>query len=335
MENKTALIVTSIAKPNEVMRQLAEGCRKKGWDFIVIGDEKSPSDFYIEGCDFYSLERQRELEFEFARKCPVRHYARKNIGYLTALRRKANVIVETDDDNFPNKEFWSERSRKKEASVIEDSGWVNAYKYFTYENIWPRGFALEELKKELPELKKLSRIQLESPIQQGLADENPDVDAVYRLVLPLPVMFDKEPVLGLSKGSVCPFNSQNTTWFSECFELMYLPFYCSFRMTDIWRSFVAQRIAQENGWPVIFHGPTVYQKRNVHDLMKDFEDEVPGYLNNARIWEILSELNLKKGREYNGDNLRICYDALISAGHVGKEEMGLLESWLSDINNIR
>ena len=54
------------------------------------------------------------------------------------------------------------------------------------------------------------------------------------------------------------------------YPLLYLPAYCSFRMTDIWRSFVAQRIAWENGWRLLFHGPTMEQERNVHDLMKDF-----------------------------------------------------------------
>ena len=48
-------------------------------------------------------------------------------------------------------------------------------------------------------------------------------------------------------------------------------------MTDIWRSFVAQRILQENDWAVLFHAPTVSQERNEHDLMRDFADEVPGY----------------------------------------------------------
>ena len=47
-------------------------------------------------------------------------------------------------------------------------------------------------------------------------------------------------------------------------------------MTDIWRSFVAQRIAWTNNWSVLFDEPTVWQERNEHDLMRDFRDEVPG-----------------------------------------------------------
>ena len=119
-----------------------------------------------------------------------------------------------------------------------------------------------------------------SPIQQGLANQNPDVDAIYRLVLPLPLDFVEAAPVALGKGAWCPFNSQNTTWWSEAFPLLYLPFHCSFRMTDIWRSFVAQRIAWENGWSILFHNATVFQERNEHSLIRDFEEEIPGYLNN-------------------------------------------------------
>ena len=76
---------------------------------------------------------------------------------------------------------------------------------------------------------------------------------------------------------------------------MYLPAYCSFRMTDIWRSFVAQRIASVNGWSVLFRAATVRQRRNPHDLLRDFRDEVPGYLANREICVALEALRLEPG----------------------------------------
>lgn len=90
---------------------------------------------------------------------------------------------------------------------------------------------------------KISNLTVECPIQQGLADNNPDVDAIYRLILPFPTIFRKGRKVALGNNSWSPFNSQNTTWWKKAFPLLYLPSYCSFRMTDIWRSFVAQRIA--------------------------------------------------------------------------------------------
>jgi hypothetical protein len=61
-------------------------------------------------------------------------------------------------------------------------------------------------------------------------------------------------------------------------------------MTDIWRSFIAQRIAWTCGWNILYHEATMQQDRNQHDLLKDFEDEIPGYLHNARICRQLEDL---------------------------------------------
>ena len=41
MTERVAVVVTSIAAPNPVLRALASGCRTHGWDFVVIGDAKN------------------------------------------------------------------------------------------------------------------------------------------------------------------------------------------------------------------------------------------------------------------------------------------------------
>jgi hypothetical protein len=215
---------------------------------------------------------------------------------------------------------------------LNSKGWVNVYKYFTESHIWPRGFALENILDPLPPLEKL--ILIDSPIQQGLADENPDVDAIYRLTSPLPIIFDKSNNIALGNNTFCPFNSQNTTWFREAFPLLYLPSHCSFRMTDIWRSFVAQRIAWTCGWSILFHQSTVWQERNEHNLMNDFRDEISGYNNNAQIVKVLKELDLKDGIENISTNMKLCYKALIELGFVGEQESILLDAWLKDINSL-
>ena len=99
MEANPCLVITSIAAPTVALRSLAAAARLNAVDFILIGDEASPGSFELDGCDYYSLERQRRLHFELATICPARHYARKNIGYLLAAQRGAPMIVETDDDS--------------------------------------------------------------------------------------------------------------------------------------------------------------------------------------------------------------------------------------------
>jgi hypothetical protein len=327
---KIALVVTSIASPNAALHRLAEGCRANDIEFIVIGDEPSPEDFKLEGCKFYSIADQLDLSFAFAKACPTRHYARKNIGYLLAAKSGATIIIETDDDNLPyNDKFLVNFRRKQAVSVIRDREWVNVYRYFTDVNIWPRGFRLDSIRKIPPDFESLPTEEIDGPIQQGLANEDPDVDAIFRLVDGQAVTFRDDRRVAID-GGWCPFNSQSTRWWREAFPLMYLPAYCPFRMTDIWRSFVAQRICRENGWSVLFHEPHVWQERNAHDLLRDFNDEIAGYSNNGRLCEALDGLDLATGTEELPNNMRKCYSALVDERIVPKDELGLLDVWLED-----
>jgi len=93
-------------------------------------------------------------------------------------------------------------------------------------------------------------------------------------------------------------------------------------MTDIWRSFIAQRIAWTNGWNILFHNATVYQERNEHHLLKDFEDEIPGYLNNKMICEKLMRLELKAGTSHLFENMMTCYKTFIEKGLIDARELG-------------
>ena len=102
-------------------------------------------------------------------------------------------------------------------------------------------------------------------------------------------------------------------------------------MTDIWRSFVAQRIAWANGWSILFHEATVWQERNPHDLMRDFEDELPGYLHNADIGRELAALTIQPGLENIPAGLRLCYRRLCEMKLIDTKELPLLEAWLADI----
>jgi hypothetical protein len=334
MQDKTFLVITSIANSdNQALCDYAEKAKKNNVSFIVVGDTKSPKDFQLDGCDFYSIERQKALDFLLLKTLPEKHYARKNMGYLQAIRQGAEVIIETDDDNFAYDDFWANREKMPTGRLYQNAGWVNVYRLFSDKNIWPRGFSLEHVQK-VQEASMLEERVL-CPIQQGLADVNPDVDALYRLVEPLPVTFEKAAGVVLGTRSWCPFNSQNTTWFKEAFPLMYLPSYCSFRMTDIWRSFVAQRICWENDWGVLFHNATVWQERNEHDLIRDFTDELSGYLHNNDLVQNLERLALKSGANHIPYNLRTCYSMLAEKNMVDKKELALLDAWLNDLSLIK
>lgn len=332
MNRETTLIVTSIHAPNTAMRALAGGCEAHGWKMIVAGDTKSPADFNLAGCRFLSTDAQRELGFALGALAPERSYTRKNLGYLAAMADGARVLVETDDDNHPRESFWQTREESVDCRHVETRDWVNAYRYFTDHFIYPRGLPLVVARCGVPDAVRTATVTC--PIQQGLADEDPDVDAVYRMLHPLPFRFspDASPVM-LGPGAWCPFNSQNTTFFESVLPLMYLPAHCSFRMTDIWRSFVAQRVLHARGRGVLFHGPTVWQERNEHDLMRDFQEETVGYLHNAAIRETLEATPLPASMGVR-TQVETCYQQMIRNGWIGADEELLLQAWFNDLEAI-
>ena len=114
--------------------------------FIVIGDRKSPKNFKLKHGEFHKINDQK-LKFKFAKICPEDCYARKNIGYLLAIQNKSDVIVETDDDNYPKKRFFDSKYLEHDALEISNKGWINIYKIFLNKKlkIWPRGLPLRFL----------------------------------------------------------------------------------------------------------------------------------------------------------------------------------------------
>jgi hypothetical protein len=334
MKQRPCIVITSIAgSHNAVLMQYAKQCLAHSAGFIVAGDVRSPVDFSLPGCEYLDIESQRKLPYKLAGLLPDHNYAKKNIAYLHAITRGYQIIIETDDDNLPLLSFWDPRTADITGDVVGEKKWVNVYRYFTHLPVWPRGFSLKHIRDNIPPIKNTGQT-LFCPVQQGLVNGNPDVDAIFRLTMELPIHFkERRPVI-LGKESTCPFNSQNTTWFRQAFPLLYLPSYCSFRMTDIWRSFVAQRILRTCGWSLSFHNATAIQERNVHDLMNDFKDEVSGYLNNEKIVSDLDGLCLDNGEENLANNLRACYKMFCENKYLDARELLLLEAWLEDIERL-
>lgn len=302
---------------------------------LVVGDRKTPPGWNWPGARFLPVSEQLESGGAFAAKCPLNHYARKNIGYLWAIANGAELIAETDDDNLPYPNFLQNIHRQVTARQVQKAGWENVYTHFTTGKIWPRGFPLEHITESLHSRSPLGDpAPFDCPIQQYLADGDPDVDAVYRLTTQAETRFSANTVV-LSKGTWCPFNSQNTLFWPDAFPLLYLPSYVSFRMTDIWRSFIAQVCLHALDLHIAFREPTVFQDRNQHSLLRDFADEVPGYLNNARILDILSNLSLSSNPASTGANLWLCYDALVRADIVPAKELELVDLWLQALPTPR
>jgi len=330
-------VITTIQKPTNCMVELDKKLRDHDAVLVVAGDTKGPDSYDLPAAVFLDIRDQVKSGFALAEGLPTKHYARKNIGYLYAIRNGASCIYETDDDNKPN-EVWAARDEAL-PSVFQpdaDSGWVNVYQYYTDDAIWPRGLPLKEIREKNPVLVE-KRDATISPIQQGLVNNSADVDAIWRLIMDKPFFFDKDAKhsILLPPGVWSPFNTQSTWWWPLAYPLLYIPSYCSFRMCDIWKSFIAQRCLWELDLGVVFHSAEVIQERNEHDLHRDFIDEIPGYIDNQRIVDILGALNLLKGEENIVSNLLECYKALVDNKIFPPSELALVEAWCFDITQLR
>lgn len=328
--SKFAAVITTINEPNPGMNQLLEYGKSSSAPVIVVGDTKTPESWSSTEFDYLSIPTQIDLFPEFAEALPTRHYARKNLGYLRARSTGAEWIYETDDDNIPTSSpFFPREVRTTAEEFQSSSSWLNIYECFGYSSdtqrpdvLWPRGFDLRSIRNNAS-LDK--HVEVDAPVQQGLADGDPDVDAIYRLALGNLVTFNKRESIALKRNQICPTNSQTTWWHSSAQQLMYLPSTCTFRLTDILRGYVAWRILQERNETVVFHSPIVRQDRNEHDLLRDFRDEVELYLQSGTLIDDLLQLNLS-GID-TSDQLVACYELLVNSGVVNQSELTLLNLW--------
>lgn len=325
---KKFIILTTISPPNDEMLEWFS--RFPEWHIVIVGDLKTHDESWKNApVEYLSIARQDELFPELSRCAPRNHYCRKNIGYLYAINQNAELIWETDDDTFPYTDAFSNLKSHVTGRLVGEKDWINVYRYFTDTGIWPRGLPLDETTETGTVLDK-DHVR-DCPIQQFLVDEDPDVDAIWRLLNPeARVSFDPcaEPVI-LDQGSMVPFNSQNTVFYPSAYPLLYLPHYANFRMTDIWRSFVAQVCLWIQDHNLAFHTASAVQKRNPHDLLADFKDEVPGYLHNREIGHFLKEKSLKQ--TVSGTDVQECarelWLGMIGQGFLPEKERPLIDAW--------
>lgn len=319
---KKFIVITSIFNPTEAISAFA---KLKDYQLIVVGDKKSPFDWQHENVIYLDTNKQVELNSSLANAIPFNHYGRKMMGYAYAIQQGADLIIDTDDDNIPYGDWGFPNFEGTYLQSEKDLGWVNIYHYFTDQHIWPRGLPLRNIRDSREKLKLEGKSDSKVGIWQGLADEDPDVDAIYRLTSDTPCTFKKKDPVVLGVGTACPFNSQNTAIRKELFPLLFLPSFVTFRFTDILRGIIAQPILWQHGYRLGFTSATVVQKRNVHDYFRDFESEVPMYLHTEKSFDAV--LNAV-GSGSVKDNLYSAYEALRKINIVEDREMTVLQEWL-------
>ncbi|CAF1040508.1 unnamed protein product [Adineta steineri] len=332
------IVITSINYPTKTINKLS---KLKDWALVLVADISTPKDWSHPNCVFLSIESQRRLLLEIHDTIPYRHYGRKIIGYLYAIRHGAKIIYETDDDNelisgieeqvltfqeistsnkayflpatpqemntFDSKPFLgraifgtSTSANTTNNLTMEGQITVNPYHYFGQPNIWPRGYPLRLVGDNISISISLSTVR--PLIQQGLANGDPDLDAIFRLTQSdrhkrIDIQFQEKPPVAVSHGLLVPFNSQNTLFHYDAFWALWLPVTTTFRVCDIWRGYFVQRLLWEltPQATLTFHSPSVLQLRNPHNYIRDFEEESQLYTQTEQLIIFLRNWTCSRG----------------------------------------
>ncbi len=353
-----------------------------GWCLVVVeaGDIKGPSSatYPIQNNNgnndtktvvLLSRERQEELEKYFFVKLltPWNHFlARKNIAYLYAIANGAQFIWDFDDnmlfpnqtlsrytDNHHHQEHHTTTVLVAELQNATECGVFNPYPFFRPSDevgtiIWPRGYPLDKINAAECQLKHHYCTRNVSShkigIYQSVADQNPDVDAIYHLTRSLPVTFrgpvEDHPVL-VPPHTMSPMNAQASLVSRIAMWSLFLPATTTTgRVSDIWRSYIAQTLASKCDILVTFVGPHVIisqdRNNNAHtSYLADLKAEQQLY---ERSGSLVSYLLHEW--EYDQPNPTLegawerLYVDLYELGFVELQDVKLAQLWISSLQSV-
>ena len=361
------VVITTINSPTTTIKQMAA---LKDWAFVLVGDLSTPEPTELMSHDkfvFLSPQDQEELGYDILRFIPWRHFGRKNIGYLFAIEHGAKVtwfrtlintpvrlsptllqeIYDTDDDNILlTDELPTEAALKMNCTTVPaqplpgmtdptSAQVYNPYLPYSHYLSWPRGYPLRHIRKHGVRLAPSAPCpNADIGVYQFLADRDPDVDAIYRLTRHLPLNFAQGPTLVYPQHVFAPYNAQATLFKQSAFWSLLLPVTVHGRVSDIWRSYIAQPVLWGTGSHLAFTSPKVYQDRNVHDYIKDFVAEDHLYKRTDALLKLLQEIAKEHVDIDAAHAIEICYVALYERGFLEITDVYLLQAWLLDLKRV-
>ena len=278
---KKFIVTTTINKPTTATLKFCEIADRDDWNFVIVGDTKTPRDEYrklekeYKNVTYLSPNQQEELYLELSNVIGWKTIQRRNIGYVYAYQNGADIMATIDDDNIPY-DNWGLNYIGKEIEIDLYEPELDIFDplSITKDNyIWHRGFPIEYLQKR-HRVEYKGKTKRKVLIQADLWDGDPDIDAMARLTLK-PIVKYSDITSPYCSNKISPFNSQNTFLSREV-----IPYYAVLpfvgRMDDIWGAYILQHYFPNS---VIYAPSSVYQDRNVQDLVTNLEKEIIGYRN--------------------------------------------------------
>jgi hypothetical protein len=277
---KKFIVTTTISEPTEATIKFAS---LNDWTLVVVGDTKTPHESYraLKNVIYLSPEDQEKLSKTLSDSIGWRSIRRRNLGLLFAYREGADIVATVDDDNIPY-DSWGKNllvGNEVEVNVYDTSLPVFDPLFATNcQDLWHRGFPIQLV----PDRDKIfiGKKTVKCLVQADFWDGDPDIDAICRITKRPEVKFRRFHPFVSTK--ISPFNSQNTF-----LDRSVLPWYMMIphvgRMDDIWGSYYLQQQIKRDDPYVVYCQPSVYQARNEHDLIKDFDQELLGYRFNLKL----------------------------------------------------
>jgi hypothetical protein len=284
---KKFIVTTTINEPTKATLKFCNIAKEKDWTFVIVGDTKTPHHLYNElqkrypqNVVYLTPETQTELYPELSDTIGWKSIQRRNIGFVYAYHNNADIVATIDDDNIPY-DNWGDDILVGKVVEIDNFEHLN-YNVFdpisatTKNELWHRGYPIEYVptKNNIEYKGKITRKVL---IQADFWDGDPDIDALCRLSKKPIVKFEKFNTFGSTQ--IAPFNSQNTFLAREV-----LPYYTVLphvgRMDDIWGGYIVQYYFPNS---VIYNKASVYQERNIQDLVTNLNNEIIGYRNTLNL----------------------------------------------------
>ncbi|HTF44225.1 MAG TPA: hypothetical protein VK641_10015 [Terriglobales bacterium] len=276
---KRVIVTTTINPPTKALRKFAA---TEGWTLVAIGDKKTPSGWQIPGAVYVSPEEQEAYDRPLSDAIGWNCIQRRNFGLLWAHDMRADVVAVVDDDNIPYEGWGQNLMIGREVDVHyypTDLPAFDPVGATNHAHLWHRGFPLELLPKRDYSRREAGRTTPD--VQADFWNGDPDIDAFCRLEHAPECQFE-EQFFPMAGSALAPFNSQNT-FVSAGFLKDYFLFPKIGRMDDIWASYYLQA----KGARVVYGKPSVYQERNVHNLVGDMKQEYLGYEHNLAIVQAL------------------------------------------------
>jgi hypothetical protein len=287
---KKFIITTTINKPTKATIKFCEIADRDNWSFVIIGDKKTPHNDYVllettyKNVKYLSPDEQSNLYPEISNIIGWNTIQRRNIGFIYAYKNECDVLATVDDDNIPYDTWGLNLKLNKEIEIDLYEPELDIFDplSITKDNyVWHRGYPIEYLQKR-HRIEYKGKTKRKVLIQADLWDGDPDIDAIARLTFKPIVKYSdiKEPYCS---NKISPFNSQNTFMSREV-----IPYYSVLpfigRMDDIWGGYILQYYFPNS---LIYSPASVYQDRNVQDLILNVEKEIIGYRNTLQLVENL------------------------------------------------